>query len=422
MWMKILYYNKNKKLCLENIVLSELCSKVSTPFYIYSANEIRNNCKLVLHHGESYDLMPCYALKANYNPAIIRLTHSLGFGADVVSVGELQFALKAGVSPQKIVFAGVGKSESEIETAIREGIHSLNVESESELHTVAKIAHMLKKHVVIAIRINPDIDAATHPYIATGLHENKFGVDSDTALRLFREAVKCPYLEPGGIHIHLGSQIRTADPYLESVRFMLDFRDILLKENIQIKFVDLGGGIGIHYENQLDTADTPRTFIETILPQLLGPFKNTGLQIIIELGRAIIGSAGLLITKVLYKKQTPQRRFVIIDAAMNNLIRPSLYQAYHQIIPLTDSVTETEIIDVVGPVCETGDYFARQREISILNEGDFLAVTGTGAYGQVLSSNYNLRPRVAEYLVSDEKVLTIYGGESTQTIMQQYRW
>jgi diaminopimelate decarboxylase len=418
--MQILHYNDDGNLYLENIDLTELCRTVSTPFYIYSETEIRNNCKRILHHGELFSLLPCYALKANYNPKIIHIIQTLGFGADVVSDGELQFALRSGISPQKIVFAGVGKSASEIEAAIREEIHSLNIESESELRAIAKISKKLKKNVVVAIRINPDIDAKTHPYISTGLHENKFGVDPATALRMFREASNHQYLKPEGIHIHLGSQIQSPAPYLESIRFILDFREKLLHENIKIKFVDLGGGIGIHYENQLDTRNTSRTFIDDILPQLLAPFRDTDLYLIIELGRAIVGSAGLLITKVLYKKETPQRNFAIIDAAMNNLIRPSLYQAYHQIVPLKDSGAETEVMDIVGPVCETGDYFARQREMPLINEGDYLAVTGAGAYGQVLSSNYNLRPRIAEYLVRDGNITTIFNGESIQTIMQQY--
>jgi diaminopimelate decarboxylase len=420
--MPILHYNNDGMLCLEDIVLADACSDIETPFYIYSANEIRHNCQQLLTVAKGYDLLPCYALKANYNPSIIKLIQQQGFGADVVSGGELQFALKCGIAPRKIVFAGVGKTKKEIEKAIQTGIHSLNIESESELNLVANIAGKLKTRVAIAIRINPDIDAETHPYISTGLHENKFGVDRKSALNMYDIVQQNPYLDAAGIHVHLGSQIQSVEPYLETAQFILSVLDELKKKDILIKFIDLGGGIGIHYDNLLDESDSERTLILEILPSLLKTLAETDCEIIVELGRAIVGSAGLLVSEVLYKKQTPQKHFVIVDAAMNNLIRPSLYQAFHQILALNNHSKMTEVVDVVGPVCETGDYLAKNRKLPVLSEGDYIAITGAGAYGQVLSSNYNLRPRIAEYLVDGSNMSQIYSGESTESLMDQFRW
>jgi diaminopimelate decarboxylase len=420
--MPILHYDNRGTLCLENVVLADVCTEIDTPFYIYSANEIRYNCQQLLELTKRYNLLPCYALKANYNPSIIKLIQQQDLGADVVSGGELQFALKCGIPPQKIVFAGVGKTKNEIQSAIQSGIHSLNIESESELNLVANIASTLKTRFAIAIRINPDIDAETHPYISTGLHENKFGVDRKAALDMYYIVQEDPYLDPAGIHVHLGSQIQSVEPYLQTAQFILGILEELKKKDIIIKFIDLGGGIGINYENLLDDSSSERTLIMGILPKLLETLAETDCQIIVELGRAIVGSAGLLISKVLYKKQTPQKKFVIVDAAMNNLIRPSLYQAHHQILALYKQSKMTEIVDVVGPICETGDYFARNRKLPVLSEGDYIAITGAGAYGQVLASNYNLRPRIAEYMVDGNTLRQIYSGESTESLIEQFEW
>lgn len=418
--MKHLYYNSNNNLNIENVDLASLSNKYATPFYIYSSAEIIKNCREILSIGGSLEILPCYALKANFNPTLLKIIVSQGFGVDVVSGGELFFARKSGVPPDKIVFAGVGKTEKEIEEAVKQGIHSLNIESESELDAVAKIAHHLNKNVVIAIRVNPDIDAKTHPYISTGLHSNKFGVARATALKLYQKAHSLSHIEPTGIHVHIGSQIQTVDPYLATVSFLKNFISDLKKSGIEITHIDLGGGIGIDYQNQYNPDGMPRTYIKEILPGLLEPLRNENKKVLIELGRSIIGSAGLLITKVLYIKNSPQKKFIIVNAAMNNLIRPSLYNAYHQILPVFSDREESEIVDIVGPVCESSDFFAHDRLLPVIKEGDYLAISGVGAYGQALSSNYNLRPMIAEYLVEGDQHRTIFKGESIQDIAEKY--
>ena len=419
---KILHYNNEGQLQLEECTIKSVCTKFPTPFYLYSRAAIEKNCSEIKEISRGFDLFPCYALKANYNPSLIKIIHNFGFGADVVSGGELYFALKAGIPADKIVFAGVGKTEAEIEEAIRYKIHSLNVESESEFNVIENIVNKLKQKATIAFRVNPDINPHTHPYISTGIHTNKFGIPRELAFELFRRATKHPFIDPLGIHVHIGSQIDQESPYLETVTYLMKMKDELSSRGIRISFLDLGGGIGINYQNQLDVNDNQLTYVNRILPKMLEPFKGTGIKLLIELGRSIIGSAGLLITKVLYIKKTPQKKFIIVDAAMNNLLRPSLYQAYHQVLTLDKSSGPTEIVDIVGPVCETSDFLAKEREISSVKEGDYLVISGAGAYGQALSSIYNLRPLAAEYLVTDQYTEVIYTGESIRSIAERYTW
>jgi len=420
--MNILYYNTLNQLTFEEHALIKLCEKISTPFYVYSANEIKNNCDEVLSFTQDYDLLPCYALKANYNPTIIKLINELGFGADVVSAGELYFARKCGIPIDKIVFAGVGKTKEEIEQAITLGIHSLNIESDEELNLIETLAKNLKKKITIAVRVNPGINAQTHPYISTGLYQNKFGVIKEQAFELYKRAQKSEHVIPSGIHVHIGSQIDSVEPYIDTAHFILNFMKKLSDLGIVVKHLDLGGGIGINYHQQLDSNDSHRTYIKKILPAFLKQFKDLRIKLIIELGRSIVGSAGLLVTKILYVKETPMKKFIIVDAAMNNLIRPSLYQAYHQILPLIAKNGTRERVDVVGPVCETGDYVAKDRDLPILKTGEFLAITGAGAYGQVLSSNYNLRPTIEEYLITGKEIINIFEGESISAIAAKYSW
>ena len=418
--MKHLYYNTDKKLCLEQLDLLRFSQEQETPFYIYSSNEIRRNCREILESLPSIDVLPCYALKANFNPVIIKLISGMGFGADVVSGGELFFAQKCGIPAEKIVFAGVGKTSAEIETAITEGIHSINVESQSELLLVARLAEKLKKKVRISIRVNPDIDAKTHPYISTGLLTSKFGLDKEAALALYEQTRSMEMIDASGIHVHIGSQISTTDPYRQTITFLTDFMETLAGQDIQITYLDLGGGIGIDYHQQLNESGFPKTYIKDILPVLLAPLKHKKIKIVLELGRSVIGSAGLLITRILYIKRTAQKKFYIVDAAMNNLLRPSLYNAYHQIAPLRETTTESEPVDVVGPVCETSDFLAKDRLMPDLQEGDFLAITGAGAYGQALASNYNLRLSAAEYLVDKNRVQTIQAAETINSLATKF--
>lgn len=414
------FYYQDRYLFSEKVNLLEFASQNKTPFYLYSQSKIEENCKLVLEAGKSLDFLPCFALKANYNPAILKLIQSLGFGADVVSGGELQFALKAGFSAEKIVFAGVGKTAEEIELAISTGIHSINIESVEEFELVKKIAHQLRKNIAIAFRINPDIEAPTHDYIATGKHINKFGILLSDALRLYRNAANDQWLNPIGLHVHIGSQILKVEPFFKTADYLLESIENLKARGLPVSALDLGGGIGIDYSENMFSQ--PRWPLKEILPAFLQKFEGQNLKIMLELGRAIVGDAGLLITKVLDRKQTPLKKFIVVDAAMNNLLRPSLYHAYHPIVPLQIAEKEKEVVDVVGPVCESGDFLAQNRELQAVEAGDYLAIGGTGAYGQALASNYNLRPMIPEYMIKEEQIKTIFKGETIEQIANKYEW
>lgn len=418
--MKSAFYYKDQRLFCEQIDLTEFAANYETPFYIYSRQEIGRCCREILDAGRALDYLPCYALKANYNPALLKIIREFGFGADVVSGGELSFALKAGFAPDKIVFAGVGKTAKEIELAIETGIHSLNIESAEELELTSHIAARLQKRVRIAIRINPDIEAQTHHYISTGRHINKFGVSADEAEALYLCARDDQWLEPCGVHVHLGSQITKTEPYLIAVEFLRQFISRLKKSGVAISYLDLGGGIGINYHTDFMAAAEKTTYLQEILPSYLNGFRDLGIKLLVELGRALVGSSALLISRVLYRKQTPLKKFLIIDAAMNNLIRPSLYDAYHGITPLVLNDREPEVYDVVGPICESGDFLAKERSLQPLQQNDLLAVVGAGAYGQAISSNYNLRPTIAEYLVDGDAVQTIFKGQNVEDIAGRY--
>jgi len=419
--MKTFYYD-NEKLFCEKIDLERFAQNRKTPFFIYSQKEILNNCNEVITIGQDYDFLPCYALKANYNPALLKLIRKTGFGADVVSGGEIYFALKAGFPAGKIVFAGVGKTEEEIKYALQQNIHSFNAESFQEMELISKTAKRLNRQAKISIRVNPDIDAQTHKYISTGRHINKFGVTEDEALEMYQQAAKDNHLLPQGIHVHIGSQISSAAPYVKTADFLHNFKSKLGQKGIEIKYLDLGGGIGINYERDFSREDKKATYLHEILPQYLKGLKELNIKLIAELGRSVIGSTAVLISKVLYRKETPLKKFLIIDAAMNNLIRPSIYDAEHKIVPVIKRESVPEIFDIVGPVCESTDFMAKEREMQPLKQGEFLAITGAGAYAQALASNYNLRPVISEYLVDDDKVSTIFERESYDKLASKYNW
>ncbi len=421
--METPFQYRNANLHIESINLTECASQLPTPFFIYSKKELLRNIEAVKEAASDMDVLPCYALKANFNAALLRIIRDTGFGADVVSGGELYFALKAGFAPEQIVFAGVGKTSEEIKYAIHQNIHSLNLESEEELNLTASIARKLQKKVAIAIRINPDISADTHEYISTGKRQNKFGVSPETALHLFDIAQNDAWLKPAGIHVHIGSQITTGEPYLNSAAFLLEFEKKLKNVGITIDHFDLGGGIGIPYDTDyFHDRTSSQTYIRQILPDYLNAFQKSGLKLILELGRSIVGSTALLVTRVLYRKTAGEKQFLIVDAAMNNLIRPSLYNANHTIIPVQRKQSALHKYDVVGPVCESGDFLGKDRRLPELQQGDLIAITGAGAYGQALSSNYNLRPRIAEYLVDEDKLTTIAKAQTIESIADQYEW
>jgi len=419
------FYYKNNQLFCEDLDIETFARTVPTPFYLYSKREVEYNCQSVWDAANKVagiEFQPCYALKANYNPAILKLIQAKKFGADIVSGGELYFAKKAGYPVEKTVFAGVGKTEDEIREALQKNIHSINIESAEELHLVARLAKELSKTQRIAIRLNPDIDAKTHAYISTGLHTNKFGVSTEQALNLYIEAQKYKCLKADGIHVHIGSQIKLDAPYNATAEKLKSFINQLAAKNISISYLDLGGGIGINYKNTLTDPDAQRTYINDILPQYLSAFAGLKLKLFVELGRSIIGSAGILVSKVLVRKKTPLKNFIIVDAAMNNLMRPSLYEAGHQIAPIRKEKHDTITADVVGPVCESGDFLAKEIYIENIPSGEMIAIASAGAYGQVLSSNYNLRPTIAEYLVDGQNVKCIFKGTTVQDIANNYEW
>lgn len=416
------FYYKNNQLFCEDVNIEEFAKTVPTPFYLYSQAEIEYNCQQVWDAAGNAMFQPFYAVKANFNPAILKIVLEKKFGADIVSGGELYFTQKAGFSTDKIVFAGVGKTDEEIDQAIKNNIHSINIESKPELLKVAKIAKGNNKVQRIAIRINPDIEAHTHVYISTGLHTNKFGVSADEAFKLYMETKKYDSIVADGIHVHIGSQITKESPFLETAQFLLDFIERLKEINIIIKYLDLGGGIGIDYTNNFESPEKPRTYLKEILEKYISSFKNTDLTFYVELGRSIVGSAGVLVSKVILVKQSPSKKFVIMDAAMNNLIRPSLYGAVHEIVPLRNNNLVKEKVDVVGPICESGDFLRKDFELGVIKAGEYLAVCGSGAYGQVLSSNYNLRPTIAEYMVNGSDISCIFKGNSIEHIASNYDW
>lgn len=416
--MKYFQYKDNTLYC-EDVPARELAEEFGTPLYVYSKNQIVENFRAVAGAAGTRCTI-CYALKANANPAILKLLVEEGAGADVVSAGEIHLALKAGFPPEKIVFAGVGKREDEIEYALNQNVFSFNVESVQELQLISLVAVRLDKRARVSLRINPNIDAESHPYISTGLKHNKFGIDASQALEVFRSATTLPAVEVIGIHTHIGSQITKVEPYVSTAKFLVEMVNQLRHEGISLSHIDIGGGFGVQYINVLAHEALPvehnpngdPAAVEEFLSAILPILEPTGCSIWVEPGRSIVANAGVLLTKVLYTKENSTKKFVVVDAGMNDLLRPSLYNAYHQVVPVTIETYEHEKVDVVGPICETGDFLARDRMLNRVKRGDGLAILTAGAYGFVTTSQYNARPRPAEVLVNGEKVRVIRERET----------
>jgi diaminopimelate decarboxylase len=380
----------------EGVPLAEIAAQVGTPVYVYSTAELLRRAR-AFQGAAGEDALVCYAVKANGNPAILHLLQEAGLGADVTSGGELFLALKAGIAPQKIIFSGVGKRDDEIEMALKRSIRALHVESEMEFERIAHIAAGLRQVAPIAVRVNPDIGAETHPYDSTGRLAHKFGVPRETAVFLYREAARHPWLQPRGLAAHIGSQITDIRPYLDLLAFLLELASELAAAGVGLSYIDAGGGLGIAYENE----DVPD--IAKWAAVICEPIRRAGFRPVLEPGRAIAGPAGLLLTRVLYTKEQGGKSFTIVDAGMNDLVRPALYEAVHPLLPLKQAPQEAAFRpqDVVGPVCETGDFIARARPLPEMAPGDLLAVTQAGAYGFAMSSNYNGRLRPAEVLIEN---------------------
>jgi diaminopimelate decarboxylase len=386
-------YQDNSLYC-EDVPLVKIAKAVGTPCYVYSASGIRNAYRA---YDRAFTDLPhnvCYAVKANATLAVLALLAKAGAGFDIVSGGELFRVLEAGGSPARVVFSGVGKTALEIEFALAKGIHSFNCESEAELALLDALAARANVTARFALRVNPDVNASTHPYISTGMREHKFGIDIAEAEAVYDRSRAFPNLAANGVSCHIGSQILEIDPIVEAADKVLALIDRLRASGHRIEHIDLGGGLGVAYR-PTDTAPA----IETLVSRLHDRIARSGLQVMVEPGRSIVGPAGVLLTRVLYRKNNAGKEFVIVDAAMNDLIRPALYQAHHEIVPLQKHGRPSLTADIVGPVCETGDFLARNRELPAPLPGDYLAVKTAGAYGFSQSSNYNSRPRAAEVLV-----------------------
>lgn len=392
-------------------ILLQIAKEYQTPIFAYDFDKIEEYYHQFKSAFSGRKTLICYALKANSNLSVVKKLASLESGADCVSLGEIKRAILAGIPPYKIIYSGVGKQEEEIKEAIKLGILFINIESKAELFKVESIAKSLNTKARISIRVNPDIDPQTHPYISTGLKENKFGIEIQEAKSLYLHAHKSEFLEPIGIHFHIGSQLTKLQPIYESAQKIAKLVHSLLALKIDIKFFDIGGGLGITYSDE--TTINPYDYAQSILEYLRG----LDLTIICEPGRFIIGNAGVFLVKVLYEKISQNKRFVIVDGAMNDLIRPSLYNAYHQIIPLTQSQGEKSPADIVGPICESGDYLGKNIELPPLKEGDILAILSSGAYGFSMSSNYNTRPRCAEVAISQGKIKLIRKRETFEDLI-----
>lgn len=395
-------YVKNHLYC-EQVKIEDLAERFGTPLYVYSYHTLIGHFDKLKNAFKKVDPLICYSVKANSNLAILKALVDKGAGLDIVSGGELFRAIKIGCHPKKIVYASVGKTDREIEEAIRKGILFFNVESSSELENINRIAKKLKKVSNVAIRINPDVEPKTHKFITTGKLTNKFGIDLKSAYDTLLLGARFSNLRITGLHIHIGSQITESSPFVAAITKVIKFIEELKKAGVFLEYLNIGGGLGIVYEKE--TPQTAINYAQKILPLL----KETGLKIIMEPGRFIVGNAGILVTKVLYIKSVPKKKFIIVDAGMNDLIRPALYGAYHQILPaITDNrEPKTEKVDIVGPICESGDFFAKDRFMPKLKEGDYLAVMGAGAYGFSMSSNYNSRLKSAEALVDKDKTFVI---------------
>lgn len=421
--MEEIKYKDNSLRC-EDIPLQRIAEEYGTPAYVYSKRSIVDHCRWIENAFGGIDHLSCYAVKANGNREILRIIAGEGLGADAGSLGEIQLALDAGFPPEKITFSGVGKRDDEIAFALKRKIMSFNVESEEEIEILQEIARELNVVANILLRVNFDITPGTHPYITTGSKENKFGVGEADATRILVNARRHGHIAILGIHSHIGSQITSADSFVQAALAASRLVETLRGEGVPMTHLNFGGGFGVQYrdyvkhpllqpeKNNVEEGLTTVSYLKEVLPVL----QSTGCKILIQPGRSLVAHAGVLVTRVLFRKISNGKTFVIVDAGMNDLIRPSLYQSYHQIVPLNVQQRKSEIVDIVGPLCESGDFFAKDRNLPEASRGDLLAILCTGAYGYVLSSNYNGRPRPPEVLVDGDRVRVIAERETIEQL------
>lgn len=388
-------YRDNELYC-EDVPVSKIAGEIGTPFYLYSFKTLRNHYRVFESSFSEIPHIISFAVKANSNLAILNILAREGCGADIASGGELFRALKAGIDPRKIVYAGVGKTKEEIRYALESDILFFNVESPQELRAIDEVAESLGRKARVSLRVNPDIDPRTHPYISTGLKKHKFGIGIERAMDEYKTASLLKNIDLAGVHYHIGSQMIEIDPFLDALKGILSLVSGLKSAGIDIRYIDVGGGLGITYNDE--EPPHPKDLADAIMPLI----KDLGCEVILEPGRIIAGNAGILVSKVLYVKEGEGKRFIIVDAGMNDLIRPSLYEAYHEILPVVKDERKKVVADIVGPICESSDFLAREREVSEFCPDELLAVMSAGAYGFTMSSNYNSRRRVPEVLVKGD--------------------
>lgn len=412
--MPFFSYQADGALCAEGVPFSDIASKYGTPCFVYSRAALESKYREFASAGGGRDVGIFYAVKANSNLAVLNLLARLGSGFDIVSGGELERVLAAGGDARKTVFSGVGKTDAEMRAALDAGILCFNVESEAELERLAAHAAQMGKKAPVSLRVNPDVDAKTHPYIATGLLDTKFGVPHEEALRLYRKAATLPGLRVVGIDCHIGSQLTDAQPFVAALDLILEFVDRLEAEGILLEHLDLGGGLGIRYRDERPPA------VGEYVARMLERLGHRRLKLLLEPGRALVGNAGVLLTRVEYMKHGPTKNFIVVDAAMNDLVRPALYDSWHEILPVRRTTASPGTYDVVGPVCESGDFLARDRRLAAA-PGDLLAIMSAGAYGMSMSSNYNSRPRAAEIVVDGNAAHLVRPRETTAELFASER-
>jgi diaminopimelate decarboxylase len=406
------FHYQGDELYCENVPLRTIAREVETPCYVYSNATLRHHYSVFDEAFQGMRHIVCYSVKANSNLAVLRLFAQLGGGADIVSGGELFRARQAGIPADRIVYSGVGKTPAEIDYALRENILMFNIESEQELDVINRRAEALGTRAGIALRVNPDVDPKTHPYVSTGLKENKFGIDIEGALRAYEKAASLAHIEIVGIDCHIGSQLTEIAPFVEALKRVKLLVGRLKRMGITVRCLDLGGGLGIPYN--AEAPPQPHEYAKAIVEEL----HDLPCTLILEPGRVLVGNAGILLTRVLYTKKTPSKEFIIVDAGMNDLVRPSLYGSYHGIQPIEKKSGNHVVADVVGPICETSDFIARERNLPETKPGDLLAVMSAGAYGFSMSSTYNSRPRVPEVLVRDDRFHVTRKRESWEDLIR----
>lgn len=402
---------RDGKLFAEEVSVTKLAKEYGTPLYIYSAATFRRHFEAFDSAFNGLNHLTCYSVKANSNLSVLKLLGEMGAGMDVVSGGELFRALKAGITPEKIVYSGVGKRDNEIREALTAGILMFNVESMAELVKINEVAADMGKVASISIRINPDVDPQTHPYISTGMKKNKFGLDIEHSLEAYKLALELENIEPVGMDCHIGSQLTSIDPFLEALDKLLAFYEKLKELGVDVKYLDLGGGLGINYDEE--EPPHPEEFGKALAKKL----SELPLTVILEPGRVIAGNAGVMITEVVYTKSNPTKNFLIIDGGMNDLVRPSLYGSYHRIAEVKQQGREIKEFDVVGPICESSDFLARDRELPEVQAGERLVVYSAGAYGFTMASNYNSRPRACELIVDGDTVAVARKRETYEDLI-----